>query len=231
MQKPRYPKNVAGDFYVAENCCISCGIWEGRAEHLIRWDEAASGTPQCYVYRQPQGRADIDALLAVMDIAEVDCFRYAGENAEILRKLVNSDHAGNCDSDAALQMRPQIWFALRFRPRPTATPEDYAAGLCAYFQQCEDAEREAGAPRRFQKLESHGASVTYAFSDDAVQMMTVSKASGDGYVEIAFTPPLAATRSIRTMWVSDWLETIGAERLWLTADDIAAGRPGSAEYY
>lgn len=233
MEKPRYPKNAEGDFYVVEGCCIFCGIWEGTADHLIKWDHTVSDMPQCYIYRQPQSKADVDAVLDVMDMAELNCFRYAGEDADILRRMVNSDHGENCDSEAVHSIRPQTWRIVRFRPLngKSATPQHFAMLLRLYFDQ-----RNANRTNPDWRLRFNGheegekLSFSYGFPGEAPHTVSLRNAAVEDHIEIVFSPALPAARAFPTIWVSDWLDTIAAERAWLTSDDLEAGRAGSADY-
>jgi hypothetical protein len=78
-----YPKNAPGDFYVAENCCLWCGIpWVEAPEHF------AVDERQCYVKRQPANDAEVNTMISAMDAQELDCIRYKGRNRHVIAALM-----------------------------------------------------------------------------------------------------------------------------------------------
>lgn len=81
-QRP-HPKNVSGDFYVVDGCCMFCGIPDATAPGLFAWDDM-----HCFVARQPTTPHEIESMLDAMTSSEVDCIRYRGQVADIVRSTV-----------------------------------------------------------------------------------------------------------------------------------------------
>ncbi|MFT3998142.1 MAG: hypothetical protein QM667_12115 [Asticcacaulis sp.] len=127
----RYPKNVAGDFYVEDGCCLTCGVPEGEAADMFAWDEGAEYA-HCYVSRQPETPADTETMLHVVWSAEAECIRYAGSDAEIIRRLVQSGEGNVCDDDSRhqyqVEWRDEVLFTLA-----NTTPNTLAADFQAYL--------------------------------------------------------------------------------------------------
>jgi hypothetical protein len=78
-QRNVYAKNASGDFYVAENCCLWCGVpWVVAPEHF------AIDELQCYVKRQPADDAEVSTMISAMNVQELDCIRYKGRDERII---------------------------------------------------------------------------------------------------------------------------------------------------
>lgn len=97
MPPKRYPKNVPGDFYVEDECCVRCGVPMTEASDLIRFDEENREYPHCYVYRQPKNPDEINRMLNVHSIQEFGCFRYSGTNREVLESFAAMGASADCD--------------------------------------------------------------------------------------------------------------------------------------
>lgn len=90
MVYPRFPKNVAGDFYTTGEC-LSCGIPEHLApECLAPLDDPENQLGETYFLRQPATPEEVRNACAAAKSCCVDAIRYAGTNSEILRLLDNS---------------------------------------------------------------------------------------------------------------------------------------------
>jgi hypothetical protein len=98
-----YVKNVAGDFYVEDGCCITCGIPTVIAPDIFRFDDEVENTndSQCYVYRQPKTADEINRTLEAIGSAEAECIRYRGVEHEILRRIVEAGVESVCDDGLA----------------------------------------------------------------------------------------------------------------------------------
>ncbi|EGF92124.1 hypothetical protein ABI_05570 [Asticcacaulis biprosthecium C19] len=92
MRTP-YLKNVPGDFYVEDQCCVTCNIPLDVAPDLFTMDDQ-----QCYVSRQPRTADELDRTLRAMNNQELDCIRYSGQDREIVRRLVESGEGCTVDS-------------------------------------------------------------------------------------------------------------------------------------
>lgn len=89
----REPTSAPGDFYVENQCCISCGVPQMVAPDLIGWANDDRGV--CYWKKQPETPDEMRQAFAIFDGQEAGCHRYAGHNPEIQRRVgfENCDHA------------------------------------------------------------------------------------------------------------------------------------------
>lgn len=114
---PRHRLNVIGPFYVEDGCCTVCGVPDTLAPELF-----GGSDDHCYVKRQPQTPAEIDAMLHVMVSQELGCIRYAGSEDALLRRLAENGEAGLCDvtppRDAGELRRDHVVFVAK----PDAEP-------------------------------------------------------------------------------------------------------------
>ena len=88
-----YPKNVPGDFYVEDGCCISCNIPFTEAPDLF--ESADDG--HCYVAKQPSSPAEVHRMTMALQVQEVGCIRYKGKNRVIQILLVGTGEGNQCD--------------------------------------------------------------------------------------------------------------------------------------
>jgi len=87
MSKPRrYHLNVVGPFYVAHDCCTTCGVPEALAPSLFGSDDA-----QCFVRKQPDAPGELAQMLETLRVQELGCIRYAGEDPNILETIRSWD--------------------------------------------------------------------------------------------------------------------------------------------
>ena len=89
-----YPKNVEGDFYVEDGCCITCMTPEFYAPNLMGFDEEVA---HCFVTKQPTTENEVYQLIKATWAAEVGCIRYGGQNSQILRRLAEAGVPESCD--------------------------------------------------------------------------------------------------------------------------------------
>lgn len=93
--KPKpYYKNVSGDFYVEDGCCITCMVPEFYAPDLMSFDESNA---HCFVAKQPTNENEIYQAIKATWAAEVGCIRYGGLDTEILRRLAEAGMSERCD--------------------------------------------------------------------------------------------------------------------------------------
>jgi len=104
-------RNVDGDFYVVQNCCLLCGVPWDVAPELFSYDDTG-----CWVARQPSSAAAEEKMLEVFARQELGCIRYRGRQTRILRALEKIGERPQCDHpiEASLFSRFVSW--LR-RPR------------------------------------------------------------------------------------------------------------------
>ena len=142
-----HPANCAGDFYVEQGCCITCGVPLDEAPGTFAWAEVA-GDRSCVVVRQPQTPTEIYQTLSAMHSAEVDCIRYRGNDPAISRRIAEMGYAASCDlappADAKLLIRSHA----SFWPAGSAVTEgasQWAAAFRHYFLQHVSAYSDIGA--------------------------------------------------------------------------------------
>ena len=99
-----HPKNVSGPFYVLNGCCTACGVPTSIAPELFEFDSS----DHCYVNRQPASDVELEKAVRVLRAQELDCVRYRGSDAGILRRLAEAGEADHCD-----QALPGVGVVLR----------------------------------------------------------------------------------------------------------------------
>jgi hypothetical protein len=87
--------NAVGDFYVQDNCCISCDVPRSIAPDLFSYhvtnNESHPGTKShhCSFSKQPKSADEISRTIDVMAHQGVDCIRYKGSDAQIIEEIKN----------------------------------------------------------------------------------------------------------------------------------------------
>ena len=100
-----------GDFYVEEECCITCGVPQSIAPELVGWTDAE--LPSCYWIRQPETAEEVEKAIKIIHDQELGCHRYAGDDAEILKRLPRRE----CD-----YYHPENAFRYRWELGPSDGP-------------------------------------------------------------------------------------------------------------
>lgn len=77
------PRNAPGDFYVEKDCCTLCGVPSQLAPELFADDDDG-----CWVARQPATPIEQQKMLKVIEMQELGCVRYRGNDRRIVR-LIN----------------------------------------------------------------------------------------------------------------------------------------------
>ena len=80
------PRSVPGDFYVAKDCCLLCGVPWQLAPDLF--GESVTG---CWVRKQPVTQDEHSRMIRVLQTQELGCIRYRGREPEILRVVASSE--------------------------------------------------------------------------------------------------------------------------------------------
>jgi len=98
----RFASNAPGDFYVVDQCCLTCGVMHDVAPDLIAWhnfepDDRGYVSSHCYVSRQPETLGEIAQMLRAMNVMDLDCLRYGGDDPGWLTRLVENGHSEQCD--------------------------------------------------------------------------------------------------------------------------------------
>lgn len=86
------PENVPGDFYVEDNCCLRCEVPMGEASEHFAFSEQS-----CYVCKQPRTPEEIERMTNAMQVQELECIRYKGNQREVQIKLVAMGAGACCD--------------------------------------------------------------------------------------------------------------------------------------
>jgi hypothetical protein len=105
-----HPNNVPGPFYVEYGCCTACDIPKSEAPEHFEYD----GENQCYVSRQPQTPNELTTLIRVAWYAELQCIRYRGNDASVLRRFAELDLRDVCDNEPPAHWRPIIRNHVQF---------------------------------------------------------------------------------------------------------------------
>lgn len=90
--RTKHPLNAAGDFYVVQGCCPSCGVPDANAPELFGWDNEQ----HCFMKRQPQTWQDLQGMISAMEAADLSCIRYCGKDRAIFDRL----HGNYCIDQA-----------------------------------------------------------------------------------------------------------------------------------
>lgn len=110
-RKP-HPQNVAGDFYVQDECCTLCDIPRTEAPELFALTE---NEDHCFVSRQPQTEDEISQMLSAIACAELKCIHYRGRDPAIISRLSAMGEMDVCDSTPLpgieLGLRNHVTFA------------------------------------------------------------------------------------------------------------------------
>ena len=94
-----YPKNVPGPVYVADGCCITCGVWELDAADHLSWDDRSDGYSHCYVSRQPETDAEFANVLEAIESQELDCIRVSNCSEKWRAMMVDAGQTDYLDED------------------------------------------------------------------------------------------------------------------------------------
>jgi hypothetical protein len=86
-----------GDFYVASDCCLFCGVPQAAAPDLIGWTDDKYAL--CYWKKQPETSEELEQAIAVLSGQDVGCHRYAGRDPAVQLRI----GGGNCDFRDAWQ--------------------------------------------------------------------------------------------------------------------------------
>ncbi len=82
MNDSRDRRNAQGDFFVAEDACITCGAPEHEAPDLIRMDKDG-----CYFHKQPQSVEETERATRAVWVSCCKAVRYAGRDPKVLARL------------------------------------------------------------------------------------------------------------------------------------------------
>ncbi len=80
----RHPESVAGDFYVVNGECITCGTPHVIAPDLVGW---AKDEKHCCWKKQPETAEELERAIEVIKVSEVGCHRYAGTDPAVMTQI------------------------------------------------------------------------------------------------------------------------------------------------
>jgi hypothetical protein len=90
---PPYPENAPGDFYVEDQCCISCEAPCSEAPDLM----AFSDEHHCYFKKQPSTPEETERAIMACVVSCVRAVRYAGDDPTIIERFRQLDSRDSCD--------------------------------------------------------------------------------------------------------------------------------------
>lgn len=79
-------KNVPGDFYVEDGCCTACDLPRSVAPEHFKYDEEEEYS-SCYVCKQPETKEELAKVLEALEMQELDCIHYSGQDKNILKDM------------------------------------------------------------------------------------------------------------------------------------------------
>ncbi|HEY4311227.1 MAG TPA: hypothetical protein VGN12_17385 [Pirellulales bacterium] len=94
----RYPMNAAGDFYVLDQCCITCGAPEHEAPDLMSHEEGPGAYAHCYFKRQPETAAEEEQAVMAVVVGCCGAVRYGGRDPRIIARLRGLGKRDACDA-------------------------------------------------------------------------------------------------------------------------------------
>jgi hypothetical protein len=109
MPAPKFiphPQSAPGDFYVENGMCITCGVPHTVAPDLMGW--ADEKTSHCIWKKQPETRGELDQAIRVLEVQELGCHRYAGNDPAILKRISPEQCDYPAQSRSALQRKQMV---------------------------------------------------------------------------------------------------------------------------
>jgi hypothetical protein len=132
MNEPHRPHamNVAGPFYVEDGCCTACDVPFLEAPGLFAYDDKN----HCYVKRQPGTNQELNQMLRTAWASEVQCIRYRGKDAEIIRRLAELGGSHLCDIAPPATIQPVFRNIVTFDAASSQAESMTPANLARAFQ-------------------------------------------------------------------------------------------------
>jgi hypothetical protein len=155
-----HPKNAPGPFYVEEGCCTACGVPFVEAPGLFAYD----GNNHCFVKRQPATKEELNRMLRAVWAAELQCIRYRGQDAEVLRRLAELGEPHLCDFPPAANIRSvlrnHVTFDASSSQIESVTPQELAAAFQEYLRSLD----RHWLSYEFTPIEAEGATAAFSYS-------------------------------------------------------------------
>lgn len=218
-----HPRNAPGPFYVVNGCCTACMAPHVEAPSLMGFDEAEG---HCFFGRQPADEEELYRAVRAVRSSELQCLRYGGDDAGVLRRLAEIGEADACDRTpppgAGTVLRDHVTFTALF----AAGARDIAAALREHILGLgSEYIRYKATPLRG---DGEGVRFTYSWFEDDYHALRVGPAPGEvGRWLIRHSPGRGGAGVSITLMLDDWLRDdarFGSVR-WYTAEDWARGGP------
>src|SRR5436190_543086 len=155
-----HAKNLPGAFYVVDGCCTACDVPMVEAPGHFAYDSQN----HCYVKRQPETPNEVGRFLRAACCAELECIRYRGNDAEVLRRLAEAGSPQLCDTPPPRDIQPAVRDHVSFEAREAMTPAQVAQA----FQDWLRAKSNEFISYRFSRIIATdvAASFSYAWFED-----------------------------------------------------------------
>lgn len=222
MDKPkRYPKNVPGDFYVEDGCCLSCGVPD-EAPELISYDDENSH--HCYFSKQPENESQLNKAIKILWAQELVCMRYAGEDKNILRRLAEADRADICDrEDAIAEISPIVRNHAMFLAEHISQAYELANSFYSYLLE----ENSWNENLRLSRVRKGWSAVSFSYSwyENERYRIWFQAIENKWHVFHAVKSETLASRGI-SMRIEDWLQRDSrfSDLKWFAESDWRTGR-------
>ncbi len=218
-----HPKNVPGDFYVEDGCCLACLVSQEEAANLVGWDGK-----HCFVKKQPQTEDEQNSMLDVISVAEADCFRYRGTDLEVLQRLVSRGDREICDSPIARYLHPIERINVRFAPFVEATdPESLVQSFGSHLL-TENEGRSNQFEIKARPPVAQVGRLEFRWYGDDYHRVDIWP---DQHTHGAFVATITTKRRDRWLGVAyalhRWLQGIASNVRWLTPEELLRGDQGS----
>jgi hypothetical protein len=133
----------------------------------------------CYVCRQPQTAAETTDMIGAAWMAELQCIRYRGNDADVLRRFAELDLRELCDIDPPQNIEPIIRNHVEFAvggSLPTTTPQQLASEFIDHLHS------QNNEWRQFKTTSVHttenSASLEFSWYDDNFHPIEFAATSG-----------------------------------------------------
>jgi len=204
--------NVGGDFYVVDGCCTACGVPDLFAPELFGRDS----NQHCFVKRQPAAPTELSAMLRVVVNQDVGCIRYAGSDASVLRRLVESGVGGQCDAEPPSGLtavrRDHVTFVVE-APGEPPTARSILERLLQYLE----AQPKSFSTTSISRDDSGAlACVSVSWFEDRFHRIEARVLPGSNQVQICHFAPIRFSDTLH-----DWLsaEPNHVDICWQTFDE------------
>jgi ferredoxin len=81
-ERPRYPENAPGHFYVEEDLCILCDTPAAAAPDLVQMNEN-----HCYFRKQPSTETELELAIEAVNACCCGAYRYNGDHLDVMARL------------------------------------------------------------------------------------------------------------------------------------------------